>query len=57
MAKKSSRVKIGLVCEDCKSQNYITIKNKLNTSEAIKLKKHCPKCRKHTFHKEKKKLG
>lgn len=56
MAKKGSRVKIGLVCEACKTQNYVTEKNKLNQPEAIKLKKHCPKCKKHTVHKEKKKL-
>lgn len=56
MAKKGSRVKLGLTCEVCKTQNYVTEKNKLNTTETIKLKKHCPKCKKHTVHKEKKKL-
>lgn len=56
MAKKGSRVKIGLTCEVCKRQNYVTEKNKLNTPEVIKLKKYCLKCRKRTTHKEKKKL-
>ncbi len=56
MAKKGSRVKIGLVCETCKAQNYVTEKNKLNQPERIKLKKLCPKCKKRTVHKEKKKL-
>jgi large subunit ribosomal protein L33 len=56
MAKIGSRIKIALVCQSCQRQNYITEKNKLNTNEAIKLKKHCPHCRKHTVHKEKKKL-
>ena len=57
MAKKGSRVLIGLVCEICKKQNYVTIKNKINTTEALKLKKYCNKCQKQTLHKEKKKLS
>lgn len=57
MAKKGSRVLIGLVCEVCNKQNYVTEKNKINTTEAVKLKKYCNKCKKTTMHKEKKKLG
>ncbi|MBI1862610.1 50S ribosomal protein L33 [Candidatus Microgenomates bacterium] len=57
MAKKGSRVLLGLVCEVCNKQNYVTEKNKINTTEAIKLKKYCNKCKKTTLHKEKKKLG
>lgn len=57
MAKKGSRVLIGLVCEVCNKQNYVSEKNKINTTEAIKLKKYCNKCKKTTMHKEKKKLG
>ncbi len=57
MAKKGSRVLFGLICEMCGSQNYVTEKNKVNTTSAVKLKKYCPKCRKHTVHKEKKKLS
>ena len=57
MAKKGSRVLVGLVCEVCNKQNYVTQKNKVNMTEALKLKKYCNKCRKHTPHKEKKKLG
>jgi len=57
MAKKGSRVLIGLVCDVCKTQNYVTEKNKINTTTALKLKKYCPKCRKTTTHKEKKKLS
>lgn len=56
MAKKGSRVQIGLVCEVCKSQNYVTVKNKVNTTGNLKFNKHCRKCRKHTVHKESKKL-
>lgn len=57
MAKKGSRILVGLVCEQCKQQNYVVQKNKLNTQEALKLKKYCSRCKKHTAHKEKKKLG
>lgn len=57
MAKKGSRVLIGLICEICGRQNYVTVKNKVNTQESLKLKKYCSKCKKRTVHKEKKKLG
>lgn len=57
MAKKrGARIKIGLVCGECKNQNYVTEKNRLNTSDPLKLKKYCPNCRKRTVHKERKKL-
>ncbi|MDH7476442.1 MAG: 50S ribosomal protein L33 [Microgenomates group bacterium] len=56
MAKKGSRVLIGLVCSDCNRQNYVTEKNKVQTTASLKLKKYCPKCKKHTVHKERKKL-
>lgn len=56
MAKKGARVKFGLTCEVCKSTNYISEKNKINTVDAIKLTKYCKVCKKKTSHKEKKKL-
>lgn len=56
MAKKGSRTLLGLVCEVCGKQNYVTQKNKVNTTEPIKLKKYCNKCRKTAQHKERKKL-
>lgn len=56
MAKKGSRVLIGLVCEVCKKQNFVVEKNKVNTPSPIKLNKYCNKCRKHQPHKETKKL-
>lgn len=56
MAKKGSRTLVGLVCTICNKQNYVTEKSKVNTTEALKLKKYCNKCRKRTEHKEKKKL-
>lgn len=57
MAKKSSRVRLGLVCDTCGSQNYVTAKNKVNTTESLVAKKFCPTCGAHHTHKEKKKLG
>lgn len=57
MAKKGSRILVGLICEQCKKQNYVVQKNKVNTQEGLKLKKHCNRCKKHTLHKEKKKIG
>ncbi len=56
MAKKGARILIGLLCEVCKGQNYVVEKNKINTTTALKLKKYCKKCKKHTMHKETKKL-
>ncbi|PIY72092.1 50S ribosomal protein L33 [Candidatus Roizmanbacteria bacterium CG_4_10_14_0_8_um_filter_33_9] len=56
MAKKGSRMLVGLVCSVCSKQNYIVEKNKVNTPTALKLKKYCNKCKKNTDHKERKKL-
>lgn len=53
---KSARVQVGLVCKECKNQNYVTEKSKLNTTEPLEFKKYCNVCRKTTDHKEKKKL-
>jgi large subunit ribosomal protein L33 len=56
MAKKGSRILIGLVCEVCGNQNYVTEKNKLNTTSPLKIKKYCSFCKKRTLHKETKSL-
>ena len=56
MAKKGSRILIGFTCGICDQQNYVSEKNKINTTGSLKLKKYCPICRKRTVHKEKKKL-
>ncbi|MFC1711551.1 50S ribosomal protein L33 [Patescibacteria group bacterium] len=56
MAKKGSRTILALVCSECKSQNYITEKNKTNTPDKLLLKKYCRRCRKKTEHKERTKL-
>lgn len=54
--KGEQRIKIALVCSECRSQNYITTKNKLNTPDKLVLKKFCRRCRKVTEHKESQKL-
>jgi large subunit ribosomal protein L33 len=46
---------IKLQCQECKSINYCTGKNKKTITKKIELKKHCKSCRKHTLHKETKK--
>ena len=56
MAKKEQRVLLALVCKECKSQNYITSKNKLENKEKLNLRKYCNHFKKHTEHKETEKL-
>ncbi len=43
---------ITLACPDCKMRNYTTKKNKRLHSDRVKFKKYCPRCNKHTVHKE-----
>lgn len=57
MARKGLRIKVALVCSQCGRQNYVTERNKTTLKEPLRLKKYCFHCRKHTFHKEKKKLS
>ncbi len=51
---KKMRDLVRLICEECKEENYYTDKNKRLNPERIEFKKYCPRCRKHTIHKEKK---
>lgn len=46
------REKVILVCEECLSRNYTIYRNKLNNPKRMVIKKYCPKCNKHTVHKE-----
>ena len=46
------RPPITLACEDCKRRNYVTTKNKSNTTDRLQLSKFCPWCRQHTAHRE-----
>lgn len=55
MAKKDSRIFVGLVCTVCWKQNYVTSRNKMNTPK-IELQKYCNHCKKHLPHKMKEKL-
>ena len=55
MAKKGeARERNTLQYTQYKNKNYSTKKNKHNTTDRLELKKHCPKCKKTTTHKEKK---
>lgn len=54
MAKVGNRQGKTLVCSICKDKNYRTTKNIKNTTERIEINKFCPKCGKHTPHKEEK---
>lgn len=56
MAKGEHRQNFGLKCNVCKSVNYITQRNKINTEAKLALKKFCNNCRKVTDHKEVEKL-
>lgn len=51
---KKMRDLVRLICEECREENYYTDKNKRLNPERIEFKKYCPRCRKHTIHKEKK---
>jgi len=56
MAKKGARELVALICSICKSQNYITERNKVNMEKKLELNKFCKACRKYTLHKETTKL-
>ncbi|MBC7264393.1 MAG: 50S ribosomal protein L33 [Chloroflexi bacterium] len=52
MAKKENRIVITLACTECKERTYTTTKNRKNDPGRIELQKYCPRCRKHTLHRE-----
>lgn len=54
MAKVGSRQRKTFFCSECKEENYRLEKNVKNTTERMELSKYCPRCGKHTVHKEKK---
>ncbi|MBR0462397.1 MAG: 50S ribosomal protein L33 [Erysipelotrichaceae bacterium] len=45
------KTKVILTCSECLSRNYVTNKNRQSTKR-LELMKFCPKCNKHTLHKE-----
>ena len=56
MAKsKEDRVSFLLKCTECGEENYLTSKNKKKHPDRMELNKYCPRCKKVTLHKEKKK--
>ncbi len=46
------RVQITLECTKCKERNYSTTKNRRTHPERAEFKKFCPRCNRHTAHKE-----
>jgi large subunit ribosomal protein L33 len=53
MAKAAeNRPVITLACTECKDRSYSTTKNKKNDPNRIELRKYCPRCRRHTLHRE-----
>lgn len=54
--KKGARINVGLACSVCKTQAYVTERNKTNTVEKLELMKFCRVCNASTLHKEMKKL-
>jgi large subunit ribosomal protein L33 len=54
MAKKDVRMTITFACTECKESNYTSQKNRRNDPNRLEINKYCPRCRKHTQHKEQK---
>jgi large subunit ribosomal protein L33 len=54
MAKKDVRIVVTMACSECKERNYTTQKNRRNDQTRLEFNKYCPRCRKHTAHKEQK---
>ncbi|MBN2528338.1 MAG: 50S ribosomal protein L33 [Deltaproteobacteria bacterium] len=47
-----NRVIVTLGCRECSERNYTTTKNKRKTPGKLSFNKYCPRCRKHTEHRE-----
>jgi len=45
------RIAISLACSECEARNYKTTRKPEQMGQ-IQMKKFCPKCKKHTIHKE-----
>jgi large subunit ribosomal protein L33 len=52
MATIGASINIGLKCVNCAIINYTTSKNPKTNTEKFEIKKHCPRCKTHTLHKE-----
>ena len=47
----SERVQVSLACAECDTRNYRTT-HKPDHKGQIELKKYCPRCNRHTTHRE-----
>ena len=52
MANKGKRQKFNLVCSECKTIGYVTMKSVVNTTDKLELKKYCKRCKQSTVHNE-----
>jgi large subunit ribosomal protein L33 len=53
MAKKGdARGVINLGCDECRERTYHSSKNRRNDPQRLELNKFCPRCRRHTLHRE-----
>ncbi|MBI4212851.1 MAG: 50S ribosomal protein L33 [Chloroflexi bacterium] len=52
MARRADRILVTLACNDCRERSYHTEKNRRSDPDRIALNKYCPRCRKHTEHRE-----
>ncbi|MGA9397066.1 MAG: 50S ribosomal protein L33 [Anaerolineaceae bacterium] len=50
--KKDVRPVITLACSECKERTYTTEKNRRNDPNRMEMNKYCPRCKKHTLHRE-----
>ncbi|HWO88311.1 MAG TPA: 50S ribosomal protein L33 [Gemmatimonadales bacterium] len=49
---KEDRIIISMACTECKERNYATSKNRKNDPDRLELRKYCPRCGRHTVHRE-----
>lgn len=48
----AGKKKVILTCSECLSRNYSVNKTQNSANVRLELMKYCPKCGKHTLHKE-----
>ncbi len=47
----ADRIQVSLACSECESRNYRTTRRPDQQGQ-LELKKHCPRCKRHTLHRE-----
>ncbi|MBZ0118831.1 MAG: 50S ribosomal protein L33 [Sandaracinaceae bacterium] len=50
----ADRKRVALVCDECGARNYKTTKARRPDQERLAIKKFCPRCNRHTVHRESK---